>query len=152
MRYIFILCMLLSSLPALGQIDGKGIFCALETASDGLIKEFYEDFNLNGINVQVIKAGVFFNEGKSFPRTPSMENDVIFYFEGKSEEYEVTQNHIIIEETGYLDRKTLILSDTSIGSIQCEVFDSKSSFDKEAERLLVILQAAYDNQRVGNRI
>jgi hypothetical protein len=81
-----------------------------------------------------------------------MDNDVILYIEGNSEEYEVTENRIIFEDNVYLDRKTLILSDTSMGSVQCEVFDSKSSFDREAERLLTILQAAYNNRRKGNRI
>ena len=152
MRFILILCMLLLSLPTFGQIDGKGIFCGLENASDETKKEFYEDTKLTGIDAGAIKISIFFNEGKVFPKIPVMDNDVILYIEGNSEEYEVTENRIIFEENVYLDRKTLILSDTSMGSVQCEVFDSKSSFDREAERLLTILQAAYNNRRKGNKI
>ena len=152
MRLIFILCLLLPSLSAFGQIDGKGIFCALETASDESKKEFYEDTKLNGIDAKLIRMGVFFSEGQFFTKIPIMDNDVIIYIETDSEEYRVTQNHIIMDESAYLDRKTLILSDSYSGSVQCKVFDSKFSFEKEAERLLVILQSAYDNLRKDNKI
>ena len=152
MRLIFILCLLLPSVSAFGQIDGKGIFCALETASDESKKEFYEDTKLNGIDAKLIRMGVFFSKGQFFTKIPIMDNDVIIYIETDSEEYRVTQNHIIMDESAYLDRKTLILSDSYSGSVQCEVFDSKFSFEKEAERLLVILQSAYDNLRKDNKI
>lgn len=113
----------------------------------------YDEFNLSGIDIKDIKMFMLFKGGGFYAFLPRMDNDVISIAEGnRSEEYEVTADKIILGGDGQLDRKTLVLTQKQMGSLQCEVVDSEIEFDKEKERMRSEIQAVYDRLRDGNRI
>ena len=153
MRSIFILVLTLFSPLLFGQIEGKGIFCSLEDTSDEMKSVLYDDFNLSGIDIKDIKMSMLFKGGEVYAFLPRIDNDVVSVAEGNgTEEYEVTADKIIIGGDGLLDRKTLVLTQKQMGSLQCEVVDSETEFDKEKERIRFEIQAEYDRLREGNRI
>lgn len=153
MRSIFILVLTLFSPLLFGQIEGKGIFCSFEDASDRMKSVLYDDFNLSGIDIKDIKMSMLFKGGKSYAFLPRIDNDVISFAEGNtSEEYEVTADKIIVGGDGLLDRKTLVFTQKMMGSLKCEVVDSETEFDKKKERMRLEIQALYDRLREGNRI
>ena len=152
MRSIFILVLTLFSPLLFGQIDGKGIICSFEDAPDEMKSVLYDEFNLSGIDIKEIKMSILFKGGKFFAFLPSISNDVFSFAEAnKSEEYEVTVDKIIVGD-GLLDRKTLVFTQKMMGSLQCEVVDTETDFDKEKERMRLEVQALYDRLREGNRI
>ena len=139
--------------PSFAQIEGKGIFCSLEDASDEIKSSIIDDFNLSGIDIRDLKLSMLFKEGKVKAFLPVIENDLISFYEGdEKENYELTADKIIIGEDVLLDRKTLIFTSKNVGSLQCEVVNSELEFDKEMERIRLGLQADYDRLREGNRI
>ena len=153
MRSIFILVLTLFSPLLFGQIEGKGIFCSFEDATDEMKSILYDEFNLSGIDIKNIKMSMLFKGGKAYAFLPRIDNDVISFTEGnRSEEYEVTADKIILGGDGLIDRKTLVLTQKQMGSLQCEVVDSETEFDEEKERMRSEIQALYDRLREGNRI
>jgi hypothetical protein len=112
----------------------------------------YDEFNLSGIDIKDIKMSMLFKGGKFFASLPSIDNDVFSFVEANtSEEYEFTVDKIIVGD-GLLDRKTLVFTQKMMGSLQCEVVDTETDFDKEKERMRLEIQALYDRLREGNRI
>ena len=145
---VSILLILLGS-PAFGQIYGKGVWCA--PVSWKISKEeFLSQFGTMSASVEGLKLGIFFGEDESFAYIPIVVNDEASYAIEKSNKASSDEDKIFVG-TDSLDRKSLILTTGEVVA-QCEVFQSRSYFDREAERLRALIQAAYNSQREGNKI
>jgi len=152
MRIILSLLLSLLTTTLFAQVEGKGIFCNLENSSGQIRSAIYDELNLRGVDIEIIRLAVLFKDGQSHIFLPFMANDVISFSVG-TEVYEVTADHIVFSHgAALLDRKTLILEGEEMGSIQCEVTNSELEFDKEKERLRLLIQAGYNSQREDNRI
>lgn len=152
MRIILSLLLSLIATPLFGQVDGRGIFCDLNTAKVEALNAIKENGILSGVDPKEMKIGFFFKEGLAFSVSPQIRNDVAFYVKSSfGDKYQVDANNITWDDA-VLDRKTLILISNNVGKLQCEVFASQISFDKETDRLQEKLQSLYEVQLEGNKI
>ncbi|MDA8601232.1 hypothetical protein N9L89_00345 [Gammaproteobacteria bacterium] len=153
MQLILILLLSLITAPLFAQVDGKGIYCDFDTASDVTKISVYAGGKLHGIDSKKIKIGFFFSEGKVFGIFPYIEEDIAFFSKGsRGFEYKTNADYITWDDSTSLSRKTLLLTDDNIGKIQCEVFASQFLFDKETDRLRELIQNEYENRLTGNKI
>ena len=150
MRNFLALLLILIMTPSYAQIEGKGVWCAPVSWTISK-EEFLSQFGTMPASIEELKLGIFFGKDESFAYIPIVVNDEASYAIEKSNKASSDENRIFLGKTDSLDRKSLILT-TGEFVAQCEVFQSRSYFDREAERLLTIIQAEYDRLLKGNRI
>ena len=154
MRFIFILCMLLSSFPTFGQIDGKGLICSSDNISEEdklATLRSMELLGIYGASIDDIKLAILFENKSASILMPAGEDGIVKYEKLTTDSYTADPQKIHFESGSYLDRKTLKINDNN-KFLSCEIFESADSLNKELSRLSIILQKKLDMMLEGNKI